>query len=307
MLKSNAAAAVMPIWRLSRTWSNGSGRANYFSLESLPEGIPVPGQQRSRNPHGRSTFAMIFSQLCRRAREGPGIASAFGTPIHRGCNDSVVADYWRIPSGSPGGERAGARLGARLCPGGRDRGPALAVGAGEGRPAARHARDRKAASRRALADRARWQRGRHLAGAPWRPAVFLVHRDQGAGGGLLACDAHPPAGGSRMRYHARDQGARGQTGRAGLRGGEHLAPCATPGIAQARTCSPPGSRSCSTIRSMRSRRGRRCTRSCATPRAISCSTISASTKTLKSIFVPTAPIFPTLYVVRAFRTVGLAI
>src|SRR5499433_970820 len=43
----------------------------------------------------------------------------------------------------------------------------------------------------------------------------------------------------------------------------------------------------------RSRRGRRCTRWCATPRAISCSTISASTKTLKSIFVPTAPIFPT--------------
>src|SRR5262249_32519591 len=96
-------------------------------------------------------------------------------------------------------------------------------GAVEGRPAARHARDRKATSRRALADRARWQRGRHLAGAPWRPAVFLVHRDQGAGGGLLACDAHPPAGGSRMRYHARDQGARGQTGRARVRGGEHLA------------------------------------------------------------------------------------
>ena len=64
-------------------------------------------------------------------------------------------------------------------------------------------------------------------------------------------------------------------------------------IAQARTCSPRGSRSCLTIRSMRSRRGRRCTRWCATPRAIFCSTISASTKTLKSIFVPTAPIFPT--------------
>ena len=55
-----------------------------------------------------------------------------------------------------------------------------------------------------------------------RPAVFLVHRDQGAGGGLLACDAHAPAGGSRLRPdHARDQGAPGQTGRAGLRGGEH--------------------------------------------------------------------------------------
>ena len=37
--------------------------------------------------------------------------------------------------------------------------------------------------------------------------------------------AHTPAGGSRMRTdHARDQGARGQTGRARVCGGEHLAP-----------------------------------------------------------------------------------
>ena len=56
---------------------------------------------------------MIFSQLCRRARLGQGIASAFGTPVHRGWNDSVVADCRRIPSGPRGGERAGARLGAR--------------------------------------------------------------------------------------------------------------------------------------------------------------------------------------------------
>src|SRR5262249_46864757 len=34
--------------------------------------LPVPGQQRSRNPLGRATFAMIFSQLCRRARQGRG-------------------------------------------------------------------------------------------------------------------------------------------------------------------------------------------------------------------------------------------
>src|SRR6516165_1313366 len=76
----------------------------------------------------------------------------------------------------------------------------------------------------ARADRARWQRGRYLAGAPWRPAVFLVRRDQGARAGRLACDAHAPAGGRRMRSdHARDQGAPGQTGWAGLSGGEHLA------------------------------------------------------------------------------------
>src|SRR5215813_12107110 len=93
------------------------------------------------------------------------------------------------------------------------------------------------------------------------------------------------------RSRARSRCARtNRAGRAPPR--EAPGPCATPGIAQARTCSPPGSRSCSTIRLMRSRRGRRCTRWCATPRAISCSTISASTKTLKSIFVPTAPLAP---------------
>jgi hypothetical protein len=59
-------------------------------------------------------FCNDFSQLCRRARWGKGIASAFGTPVHWGRNDSVVADYRRIPSGSRGGERKGARLGARL-------------------------------------------------------------------------------------------------------------------------------------------------------------------------------------------------
>jgi len=59
-------------------------------------------------------FCHDFSQLCRGARQGQEIASAFGTAVHRGCNDSVVADYRRIPSDSRGGERAGARLGARL-------------------------------------------------------------------------------------------------------------------------------------------------------------------------------------------------
>src|SRR6516165_716411 len=104
------------------TQSRLSGRARLLELScdsnhrsdlGLSE-LPDPEQQRSRNPHGRSTFAMIFSQLCRRARLGQGIASAFGTPVHRGWNDSVVADCRRIPSGPRGGERAGARLGARL-------------------------------------------------------------------------------------------------------------------------------------------------------------------------------------------------
>ena len=70
------------------------GLTEYFSHVRL---------RMSQLAHGRSTFAMISSQLCRRARQGQGIASAFGTPVHWGCNDSVVADYRRIPSGSRGG------------------------------------------------------------------------------------------------------------------------------------------------------------------------------------------------------------
>ena len=55
--------------------------------------------------------------------------------------------------------------------------------------------------------------------------------------------------------------------------------CATPGTARPKTCSRPGSRSCSTIRSTPRRRGRRCMRCCAIARATCCSTISVSAKT----------------------------
>src|SRR5262249_61706844 len=80
---------------------------------------------------------MIFSQLCRRARQAQGIASAFGTPVHQGRNDSVVADYRRIPSGSRGGGRAGGRLRARRWRGGGDGAPWPRVGGrGGGRGAA---------------------------------------------------------------------------------------------------------------------------------------------------------------------------
>src|SRR5215475_12335642 len=63
-------------------------------------------------------FQPIVSPGATGAR-GQGIASAFGTPVDWGCNDSVVADYRRIPSGSRRGERAGARIGAHLRRGGR--------------------------------------------------------------------------------------------------------------------------------------------------------------------------------------------
>jgi len=75
---------------------------------------PGPSRRARSEQASSSTFAMISSQLCRRARQGQGIASAFGTPVHWGCNDSVVANYRRIPSDSRGGECAGARLRVRL-------------------------------------------------------------------------------------------------------------------------------------------------------------------------------------------------
>src|SRR5262249_61795363 len=69
-------------------------------------------------------FCHDFSQLCRRARQRQRIASGFGTPVYRGCNDSVVAEYRRIPYGSRGGGRAGARIRRRLGRGGGGRAPA---------------------------------------------------------------------------------------------------------------------------------------------------------------------------------------
>jgi hypothetical protein len=54
--------------------------------------LKVPGQQRSRNQHGGSTFAMISANCVAGRDQGQGIASAFGTPVHWGCDDSIVAD-----------------------------------------------------------------------------------------------------------------------------------------------------------------------------------------------------------------------
>src|SRR6516162_902933 len=72
------------------------------------------GPWSERASSSRATFAMISANCVAGRDQGRGIACAFGMPVHWGCNDSVVADYRRIPSGSRGGERAGARLGVRL-------------------------------------------------------------------------------------------------------------------------------------------------------------------------------------------------
>src|SRR5262249_49540813 len=117
-------------------------------------------------------FCHDFRQLCRRARQGQGIASAFGTPVHWGCNDSVVADYRRIPSGSRGGGRAGARLGAHLWRGGGERAPAPPRGARGGGPPARPARVRKNPSRRTLAHPGRRRAGLPPAGGRWRAPPY---------------------------------------------------------------------------------------------------------------------------------------
>jgi hypothetical protein len=57
---------------------------------------------------------MISAKVVAGRDWGKGITSAFGTPIHRGRNDSVVADCRGVPSGSRGRERAGASLAARM-------------------------------------------------------------------------------------------------------------------------------------------------------------------------------------------------
>ena len=79
--------------------------------------------------------------------------------------------------------------------------------------------------------------------------------------------------------HARDRRARAPSRRGRARRRAASGRCAIPGIARRKTCTPHGSRSCSTRRSTRRRRGRRCTRCCAIDRAMSCSTIWACAKT----------------------------
>src|SRR6516162_5167630 len=61
------------------------------------------GPWSERASSSRATFAMISANCVAGRDQGRGIACAFGMPVHWGCNDSVVADYRRIPSGSRGG------------------------------------------------------------------------------------------------------------------------------------------------------------------------------------------------------------
>ena len=90
-----------------------------------------------------------------------------------------------------------------------------------------------------------------------------------------------------MRHHyTRHQRARRESRRRCARASNSVWPLRdnwTP--ATTRICIPPGSRSCSTRRSRRRCRGRRCMSGCETSRAISCSTIWVSTKTLMKLLI----------------------
>ena len=174
----------------------------------------------------------------------------------------------------------GRRVSRRLRGRRRDRGAALAGHAVEGRAAARPVHRGEAARGRAVADRARRDGRGPLARTPRRAALLLVRRGGLAGRRQVARDAGPRARAAPMRHdHPRDRRARRPAAAAAARWREASGRCATRGIARTKTCSPHGSRSCSTIRSTPRRHGRRCTRCCATGRATSCSTIWVSAKT----------------------------
>jgi hypothetical protein len=85
-------------------------------LQQLLESITLGAEPASPAAEIRRADQLLpwFSANCRRARQGQRDCHVFGTPVHRGCNDSAVVDYRRIPSDSCVGERAGGRLGVRL-------------------------------------------------------------------------------------------------------------------------------------------------------------------------------------------------
>ena len=84
------------------------------------------------------------------------------------------------------------------------------------------------------------------------PPYFWFAEVTVAGRGDLARDADARACAGRMRHdHARDRRARRPAAAARARRRAASGRCATPGIARPKTCSPPGSRSCSTTRSTR--------------------------------------------------------
>ena len=110
-----------------------------------------------------------------------------------------------------------------------------------------------------------------------RAAVFLVRRGRVAGRGDVAREARARRRAGRVRHdHARNRRARRRAAAAARDARGASGRCAIRGTARRKTCIPHGSRSCSTRRSTRSRRGRRCMRCCAIDRAISCSTIWVS-------------------------------
>ena len=146
---------------------------------------------------------------------------------------------WVVPAGLPLSQqprsflpsRAAGRSGRPLRAG-RAPGHAIAVLALEGRAAAGHGRQRKAARWHDLADRARRQCRRQIVRPAWRSALFLVRGGRRARRRQMArfAGARPPGGGLQ-RDQARDHRQRDQAGagrdtlRKILAGEGQLGPC----------------------------------------------------------------------------------
>ena len=74
----------------------GLDRKTHLRKAALTGRVLLRGSRAAEIRMGRIDFCHDFSPLYRRAREGNGFAIAFGTPVHWGCNDIVVADYRRV-------------------------------------------------------------------------------------------------------------------------------------------------------------------------------------------------------------------
>ena len=222
--------------------------------------------------HDLAKALVLWSKLRSRAEGSFVFSTVSSTPVCS-CGRGVIADRRRIFAFLRRG-RARRRLVRVLRRRRRYRGPVRADRRrGRGRRCASSSprKSRSTANLSLIAPDGRVAaKSREPAG---RAAVFLVRRSG---------RRRPRARGSatltarrRCSTITRDIAVRDASRRRRARRRAASGRCATAGTAPRKICIRRGSRNCSTRRSTRSRRGRRCTRCCATARAICCSTIWA--------------------------------